>query len=344
MGFCDFVVKYDPAKDTTKDITERILYSLFVKRLKQKKPAVTFLSGDSGEGKSYGAIAFMDVLLKVQGLDLKDYFKDVNVMVPLEYPKKLDALLFKKELKKVNFLCMHEAREIIKSKMWRSFLAQSVADCNAMSRQIKPLGIFIISQFIRDITTDVRYTLNFYIKMRRPRGKPARAYISIVWKDDSDLEKPKLRKRRIMGYLQYPNGRRQKYIPQYLEILHPRKELTELFEKMDYEAKATIIRGKLNKQLKEMQEDLGDIGNKVDTMVEWYTTHIESLQLIGKRHAGKLRVSPDFRAMHDLSEIEVKQFETKINEALKKKGFIPEETAASATEDMLSCEDADNEG
>ena len=35
-----------------------------------------------------------------------------------------------KRLRKVNVIAMHEAREIISSKNWRSFLAQAVSDVN----------------------------------------------------------------------------------------------------------------------------------------------------------------------------------------------------------------------
>src|SRR3990172_1749681 len=117
------------------DVTKRILYSLIVKRIKHKKPCVIFISGDSGEGKSWSGISLQDIILETQGINLAEYFTDVNIFTPLEYPKKLDRLLYNKELKKVNVICLHEAREVIRAKDWRSFLTQSIADVNALSRQ-----------------------------------------------------------------------------------------------------------------------------------------------------------------------------------------------------------------
>jgi len=219
MTFCDFVVKYDPEKETPVDLTKKILFSLIILRLRAHKPAVIFVAGESGEGKSFSTVSLEDTLLEMQGINLLDVFNDVNVYTPLEYPKKLDALLFDKRLKKVNIITMHEAREVVKAKNWRSFLTSSISDINAMSRSVKRLAIFIISQFIRDVTTDIRYTMNFYVKAVRPRGKAARLYIFKMWKDDTDLEKPKLRKRKIMGYIVLPSGKYQKYIPKYYLML-----------------------------------------------------------------------------------------------------------------------------
>lgn len=315
--FIDFKVKYDPDKDTKEDLTKKILYAIFVRRLKAKKPVVIFISGDSGEGKSTAALRLQEVLLEVQGLSLKNYINDVNVYTPLEYPKKLDKLLFDKDLKRVNVICMHEAREIVKSTHWQSFLAQSISDVNALSRAIKRLAIIVISQFIRDITTNIRYTLNYYCKVERPIKKKARLYINVMWKDDNDLEKPRLRKRRLSGYLIYPNGRLRKIVPSYLEVSMPDPEVVEEFEKRDYEAKADIIKSKINKLIKEMEADLQVENNKINSMVEWYANNNDALNMIGKRLKNKWKLKPEVSKMHDLNPSELREFESKLNARFK---------------------------
>ncbi len=322
MAFCDFVVKYDPTKDSREELTKRILYSVFIKRLKAKKPVILFMSGDSGEGKSYSNIALENVLLEIQGLDLRDYFNDINVYTPLEYPRKLENMLHSKRLKKINILCMHEAREIVRAKNWQSFLTQAVADINAMSRTIKRLMIIITSQFIRDITTDIRYTINFYVKVSRPKGKSARLYINVMWKDDRDLEKPRLRKRKLSGYLVYPNKRYRRFVPTYLEVRKPPKDLTDIFDKADRIAKAGIIRNKLNKLMSEMKTELGEENTKVNSMVTFYTANLDALSSIGKRYKGQFKLKSDVRKMHDLTRDEAKQFEEALQLKLKKEGVI----------------------
>lgn len=323
MGkYFDFAVDYDPDKDSGEDLTKRILYSLIIKRIKAKKPTVIFMGGDSGEGKSYSALRFQELLMELQGLDIIKHIEDINVFTPLEYPKKLDKLLFDKNLKPVNIICMHEAREIVKAKKWNTFLNQAIADVNAMSRAVKRLCFIVISQFIRDISTDIRYTLNYYITVHRPIGSKARLYISVLWKDDSDLERPKLRKRGIKGYLRYPNGSYRVYRPTYLELSKPSKELRELFNKKDFEAKAKIIRRKVEKLIGEMSIEMEVETKKVDTMVEWYISNQDNLTTIGKRYRNKWKVKPEVKIMHDLSDLEAKDFEQKLNQKMKERGMI----------------------
>lgn len=323
MGrYFDFAVNYDPEKDSEEDLTKRILYSLIIKRIKAKKPTVIFIGGDSGEGKSYSALRFQELLLELQGLEAKKHLESINVFTPLEYPKKIDSLLFDKDLKKVNIICMHEAREIVKAKAWHSFLNQAVADVNAMSRSVKRLCFIIISQFIRDISTDIRYTLNYYVTVHRPIGSKARLSINIMWKDDSDLERPKLRKRPIKGYLRYPNGKYRVFQPTYLELSKPSKDITEIFEKKDFEAKAKVIRRKVEQLINDMSQDLHLESKKVDAMVEWYMKNQDNLNLIGKRYRGKWKVRAEVKLMHDLTDTEVIEFQDKLNKKMKERGMI----------------------
>lgn len=332
MAFCDFRVKYDPDTEPPEALTQKILYSIFIKPVKAHKPRIAFIGGESGEGKSLSTISLMIMLLKLQGVNPKNYINAINVYTPLEYPEKINKILglneggFKKTgLKKINLICLHEAREIVKAKLWQGFIAQATSDINAMSRQIKRLCTFIISQFIRDITPDVRYTLNYYCIVRRPIGKKARLYINVIWKDDRDLEKPKLRRRKLSGYIVDPKGRHKRFIPQYLEITKPNKEIVAEFEKKDYEAKAGIIKHKINKLIKEMKDDLGEESQKIKNMVDWYINKNEDLSLIGKQHRGRWKVNKAFREMHELNNKEVSEFEKLLNDEYKKKGILESE-------------------
>jgi hypothetical protein len=319
----DFAVRYDPRVDSPEDLTKRVLFSLFVKPIRMKKPRVIFVSGDSGEGKSYSAIRLQEILCELQGIDVVRHFKDMNVFTPLEYPKKLDRILNDRELRKVNIICMHEAREIIKAKDWHSFLTQSIADVNAMSRSIKRICFIIISQFIRDITSDVRYTLNYYVTLKRNRSE-TRMFIQRVWKDDRDLEKPKLRKRRIFGYVIYPDGRRKKYMPEYLLVKKPNSVLLDMFDELDTKAKREIIRRKTNKLIEAMEMDLVGENSKIVGMVKWYVEHPEELNSVGKLRGGRFVLEKKFNEMHDLTNKEKLEFVKGLQRELKEKGIINE--------------------
>lgn len=322
MVWCDFRIKYDPSVDTKSDLARRVLYALIAKRLKGRKPAVIFLCGGSGEGKSYSAMAVQKVLLEFEGLQLKEYLNHINVYVPVQYPEKLKSLLWEKDLKGVKVICVHEARDLIKAKMWNSFVAQAIADVNAQSRSIKRMCVMIVSQSLKDITNEMRHTLNYYVKVSRPIGKKARLYWQVVWDDDRDMEKPRLRKRRLYGQLVYPDGRHRPFSPKYIEVGMPDRDVIEEFEKNDVKAKSQILKHKLSKLVKEMRGDLelGDV--KVDSMVEFYSKHPDSLSLIGKWWGKKWRVKPQVKEMHDLTVDEVKLFQDKLNEKLKEVGQI----------------------
>lgn len=324
MAFCDFVVKYDPSKDTLEELTKRILYSIIIKRTKAKKPTVIFMGGDSGEGKTYTATRFQELLMEVQGVDPRPYIEAMNIFTPLEYATKLNKILFDKALKKANIITIHEAREVVKARLWYSFLNQTISDINAMSRSVKRLVTIILSQFIRDVDSTVRYTLTYYCIVRRPKGKPARLYFNVLWKDDRDLEKPRLRKRKLSGYLVYPSGKMRRYVPSYFEMHKPSKDIIEVIERKDRDAKIGIIRKKIDKLVKEIREDIGQEGQKVEVMLKWYLEHPENLSKIGRQFRGKWKLRPEVKNMHELSLGEALEFETKLNERLKEKGVIRE--------------------
>lgn len=311
----DFVVNYNPTTDTDRDIAKRIFYTLIIKNLKDNKPRICFIGGKSGSGKSETTILLQTLLMEMQDLDIKKHFSTMNVYTPLQYPQKINDLLFNKEHKKVNVITLHEAREVVKAKQWQSFLVQSVADINAMSRSIKPICIFIVSQFIRDITTDIRYTLDFYMTVRRPLRRPARLYVKVLWNDERDLEHPKMRVRRLAGFLRYPDGTMRRYVPAFFELPRPSKELINIFKQEDLESKINIIKSKLNKMLAEMKIEMNEGTDKIDAMVDFYSK--QDYSFIGKMNKGKWKLKPQFAKMHDLTPAEAKVFENKFNEKIE---------------------------
>jgi len=318
----DFIIKFDPSKDSSNDLTIRILYSMYIRRLQMKKPAVTFIAGESGEGKSIsGGLAIQQVLCDLQGLDFRAHMSDINVTNPLDYPKKMKRLLYDKSLKKVNLICMHEARDIIRATKWQEFLTQAVADVNAQSRSIKRMAFFIISQFIRDITLDIRYTLNYYIKVFRPMsyGAKARLFIYVCWKDDYDIEKPRLRKRGLSGYIVYPSGKYRRYTPEYLEVQMPDKDIVKQFEKLDRESKVHITEMKLNKLIIEIEKDAGIMKDKITPLVQYYVNHPELLINIAKEKKGKYMIEKKFLEAHSLEDKDIVIFQEKLNQKLKEK-------------------------
>lgn len=313
--FTDYAVRYDPKIDTDEDLTKKILYSIILRPLQFKKPRVIGVFADSGEGKSLSVLRVEELLLDLLGLKIDDYLEVMNVCNPIEYAEKMHKLLYEKEYKKCNIIALHESRTIVKAKLWQNFMTQAVADVNAMSRSLKRLCFFVVSQFVGDITKDVRLTLNQYWKVTRPIGKNARVQIFMVWKDDRDLESPRLRKRRLQGFLVMPNGRYVRHIPKYLELKMPRAELVKRFDAMDTASKSKIIKSKLERITKEIELDQQQGNSKVDALFNWYMEHKSELMIVSKRIRNKWRTNSDFRIKHDLTNEDTRYFEERINSA-----------------------------
>jgi len=325
---CDFVVKYNPDVDTQTELSKKILYNILIRnRLLCHKPSIVFISGDSGEGKSYAGLVLQSVLLEAQNLDIKEYINDINVYIPLDYPVKKRALLKDKRLKKVNVLCIHEAREIIKAKLWYNFLNQAIGDINAMSRAIKPLCIIIISQFIRDISADIRYTLNFYCKASRSGTQPTKLRMYVLYKDDHDLEKPKLKKRYLSGYLVLPSGKYRRFTPKHFSLRMPDKEVRNIFDSQDTQAKTKILDKKINKLIDVIEKDIGTYENvKVKKMIEFYSENLDQIGVIGKRTGTRWRLKKEAVEMHELKKNEAKEFEVEFEKVLIQKGILEDGT------------------
>lgn len=271
MNVCDFVVRYDPKTEPINTLSKRIIYSLSLNKIKHKFPSVWFIAGASGSGKSYTAITLQTIMLEMQDiLDIHNYINDINVFVPLEYPRKLNALLDKenKRLRKINIFTVHEARNIVSSKLWYSFVTRAISDVNAMSRQIKRICFIIISQSIMDITSDIRRTLDYYCVMKRyANGSRARLFINKMWIDERDLEKPKLRKRRIKGYFVDPSGKYNSIAPKYIELDTPDKELCKHFDNLDTQAKLEITNQKMNQLIKQIEAEVSTEKRKIQDII-----------------------------------------------------------------------------
>lgn len=323
---CDFRVRIDPAIDTQESITKKIFYSLFIEnRLRADKPCVIFIGGDSGEGKSSATLRFQEILSEIQGWPLAPYLADLNIVSPLEYATKMDNLMDAEKcprLKKQNVVTFHEARLIVSSKKWQDFLTQAVNEVNTLSRAIKPMLTLIVSQFVRDITTDTRYTLQFYGTVSRSAGKSAKLYLRRVWKDDRDIDNPKLRKRKISGYLIYPDGKHQRYIIPYFSMSKPSKEVAEEFHKMDIAAKAPILRQRLEKMTQAMQSELGMKNTRIEGMLDWVGNDTEKIASMGKLWHGKWRMKKESASMLGLSKTEIKDFEERLHQKLKQEGKL----------------------
>src|SRR6056297_688344 len=325
----DFYVKFNPETETKEDLARKILYSLFIKRVKAKKPVVAAIIAKSGEGKSYACNKLIDELMWIQGIDLLEnmhLFDTATIANPVQYAEKLDLILNDKNYKKLNVMAVHESRTVISANNWRSFVNTAIADVNAMSRAIKPLMFFFISQAWKDIDSNVRSTITHYITITRPNSKNySRMEISVVWNDERAIEKPRFKKRKIRGVVEYPDGRARPFTPDSLYLRWLRKPIQERFEKLDYEGKKLILQNKMSKIIGDMKAEMGDFTEKIDTMVDWYISHTDSLQEVAKRTKKGWTFNKNLKSLHDLSPQETKLFQQRFNEKITESEMVRKE-------------------
>jgi hypothetical protein len=269
------------------------------------------------------------------GISLVDNLEHMNIMHPREYAEKLQALLFSKDptIKKLRFFCLHEARTIVNAKDWNSKLSKVISNVNAMSRAIKPLCMIIISQFIKDINTSVRYTLTYYSTISRPlTGGYGNLRIYKLYKDDRDLEKPKIKKRLLQGYImkaKKPNPNtlieadweRVWTKLKSIKLHKPPKEVYDKFITLD-------VAGKTDQMIKEMEEmteqfkiEGGEENSKINKIALHYTSDVNALASASKKVRGNWRIKKDVQDMHNLNKKETVLLEDKINSIVKEKDW-----------------------
>lgn len=315
----DYYVKWDEENEDEYTLFKRIVYALILKRIRYKKPAITHISAKSGEGKSETALYLMNTILEIQDINIIDYMDDINIFNQNEYPSKLKAILTSKLLKKINTLAIHEGREALEANQWHSVFNRNVAHVNAMARAIKRMATFIISQSIMDITKQVRYTLDYQIKLDRPMRSGERGQVRIFWymiyTDDRDLESPKLSKRRVRGIIMTPQGKYVVHRPTYFSIPELPKEKLQKFRELDRKSKEKILLDKLEEM--EHSVNQSKIHDKVALLVKFYKENEmarrDNIMLKGKKY----RVVKGFAERHNLKPTEVKDFEKRMKESLE---------------------------
>lgn len=331
--YYDFYVDYDPETETEHDLTFKIFRYLFLRRIKAKKPCIVGVFGKSSEGKSETTLGVMDDLLNCQGIEIEPYLENINIFTPFEYATKTKNFYFNKDIKKVNVLALQEARNVARASQWQTFLSECVNDINNQSRKIKPTCMFIISQWIKDITKNTRFTLDYYIEAYRPIGYNVQWSVYVTWTDNKDIERPVLRKRKVRGVIRYPDGTRRVIFPTYFEMPRARTELVKKFEEMDFNAKEDILRRKLEKLVEEMETEQGIKNSRVKVIVEHFLEHGKEVGIHGKLGKRGYKLSKESQLMYGMVDSEVKEFEKTLYEKMKSKGMLGEREDDKELED-----------
>lgn len=310
------------------ELAKRMLCKLTIEnRTRENKPTIIFLWGDSGEGKSYDALWLLDALYSFQGIDIVPRLDYVEIFTPFEYARKMKRILETNKkapdyelTKDLNVIVLDEARELVSANEWMTFINKTISSVNALSRGVKPLVFIVVSQFIADIDKKVRFTINLYGACARPLRGYGKLTLYRIYKDDRDLDNPKIRKARIKGYIRELDGSRSLTIPQFYFKL-PRKELRDQYEEMQFNAKAPILHRKLEELMRFLEAKYKREFEKVDGLVEYYSNHSEELRNLLEERKGKTRVKKEFIKLFDLAPEETRQFESRLEKKLAEKNL-----------------------
>lgn len=322
MGkYIDFIIDYN---EDPKIMGTQILQHITVNRLKANKPCIIFIGGDSGEGKSSFGLKIVDAVNVEYGIDTYDTLNDSVVYLPVQYLNKLDNCLHWKQhgrpdLKDLHVLMIDEAREVVRARDWYTFINRAIADCNAMSRRIKPLVLIVISQFIKDIDSAIRYTLSFYAECQRPLTGRTRVNLERVWKNTYDLERPRLCKRPLVGYVKEGNTM-SKFYPRFQANM-PDRKIWNKYDDENFNAKSKILRKRIEETINKMQKQV-NIFDKVASLVDFYIKNPDQLTTIIDPRYKKFRLRKQFKEMHEITRIEQVEFEKRLQEKLQEKGML----------------------
>lgn len=329
--YCDL-----QSEDKNKSTARVIFEHIFIKRLKQNKPCIVFIGGDSGEGKTWSVIRLLEELQ-----DKPDVENQI-IYTPFEYTKKVNWILFNKESKGKNILIFMEARELVKGKTWYSIINQAISDVNALSREIKPLLFIVVSQHPKDIDSSVRTTINYYGRCSRPQDANTRLSLNKTWKN-WDLNSPKIYQRKIKGVIVGRDGDKKNVTIRRFIMNAPSADIIAKVQQLDRHAKEKIIKQKLLNIDKALAKEISN-KDKIGEIADSITKNPATLtQFIKKDRKGNITIKPIYKTIYDLNDVEFKELSSRINDLLIEQGIIHRPEARAEDDEDLKDYNGDDD-
>jgi adenylate kinase family enzyme len=311
----DFVVKW---QGNIQDTTAEIFDHLFIRRIKAKKPCVILITGASGEGKSNTGIYLADKMFKREGLDFVNYVRQAVIGGIEDFGPKAKAILNDKELKDCFVIIIDEAAATVNAKDWSSLTNRAVNFISNMSRAIKPLLIIIIAQSLKQVDSQTRQSVNFYMPVTRTYNKPAKAKIYKFYVNERDLEKPKLQKRLVRGYIDY-NDNKELIELKDIEFPKVRDEVWDLYKVDMIDSKSKLLEAEFDKLAKHLLEkNDNQQQQRIEALSKYLWSNKYILSNFAKFTKKKWSLKDDFLTAFSVTDLERKDIEkllqTKVRE------------------------------
>lgn len=296
-----------------KFISQELLRSLTINRIKADKPSVILLTGESGEGKSATALRLATDILALQGIEVREYLNDIIVYNPFEFAEKIDSILHDERLKKINVIILDEARGIVKAVAWNSFVNQAIADINAVSRGVKPLVIIIVSQDVGDIDRPTRKTIKYEFICSRPLHGKVRIHPVVFYKYRlrGSVEKIELRYRNLK-ILVKSRLQSQSISPPVLVVDRVPDDIWAKYKESEVERKTKLIRNRTQKMVEKLKKEWSGEDSRVDKVYAALKEDTQKLSELTIVKRGYRRLNPDALEFVSWDKRELKELERKL--------------------------------
>ena len=301
--------------------THNIFYHIMRRPVSSNMPIVVIVSGKSGRGKSETTITVINEILKRDGIDFSEYLKDILVANPFDYMNVLDGLLYDKRLKKINIIWLDEARMLISAEKWNEFINRAIAHMTALSRQIKPLVIFIVTQSLMDVQKNMRPLIDYEIKCSRVPFKPVEAKIREYYIDDRDPEKIRLRWKYPRGF--FIEGKElRSFIFKEVEFKRAPKELLAIYDPIITERKSEFLKKIMTQTIEKIKSDLGSLDfSRVNSINEHLTNSPDQFYYWTIKKGKNFSLKKDFGTFFNLDRMQVRELQRLINEKQEKESY-----------------------
>jgi len=156
----------------------------------------------------------------------------------------------------------------------------------------------------------------------RPLTGRTRVTFERVWKNTYDLQRPRLCKRPLVGWI-VDGTTRSKFYPKF-EAKMPNRKIFNKYDEESFRAKSKILRMRIEETIKKMQKQV-NVFDRVEALVEYYIKSPDQLTTIIDPRYKKFRLRKQFKEMHDITRIEQIEFEKRLQEKLQEKGIVTTE-------------------
>jgi hypothetical protein len=222
------------------------------------KNSFTMIVGDSGEGKSYTALKFAEIV--------EPKF-DPSMQVVYSPEQFLNIIKYATEEKKIKCIVLDEAHVTIPARLWLSFSNLALGLVTTTFRRLRSLCVFVVAPDISYVEKMIRDSCNFYaICERRVRKNDQYVFVKFyrLIRNRFDLERTKTHLKYIDIY----------YAPEdrvisidTLRVSLPSEHIIQTYEECSFKFKKMLLERKLL-ELKKMIDRKLDIILSVEEAIE----------------------------------------------------------------------------